>query len=57
MAKSGHPLDVFMSWLEWVRDGKSFTPYNMDSNAVEQAIRDELGDQNWKPVLTILKEN
>ena len=53
MAKFCYPLDQFMSWLEWVRSGKSFTPYNMDSEAVKQAIRDELGDQNWKPKTSI----
>jgi 5-methylcytosine-specific restriction endonuclease McrA len=28
-AKHDHSLDVFMSWLEWVRSGGSFTPYNL----------------------------
>jgi hypothetical protein len=48
MAKSYHSLDEFMSWLEWLRSGKSFTPYNMDLEAVKQAIRDELGDPQWQ---------
>lgn len=49
MAKQDYSLDQFMQWLEWVRSGKSFSPYNMDMEAVKQAIRDELGDQNWAP--------
>lgn len=50
MAKFSHTLDEFMSWLEWLRGGKSFTPYNMDLESVKQAIRDELGDPNWQPI-------
>jgi len=51
-AKHACTLDEFMNWLEWVRSGKSFTPYNMDLETVKIAIRDELGDPNWKPAPT-----
>lgn len=37
-AKHDDDLGVFMDWIEWLRSGKSFTPFNMDVGAVEQAI-------------------
>lgn len=49
MAKQNYSLDEFMEWLEWVRSGKSFTPYNMDCDAIKTAIRNELGDPDWEP--------
>jgi hypothetical protein len=30
-AKWNRPLEEFMHWLEWIRTGGSFTPYNMSS--------------------------
>ena len=29
MAKGSLPLETFMDWLEWLRGGKSFSPYQM----------------------------
>lgn len=37
MAKHSKPLDEFMSWVEWMRSGKSYTPYEMSSIEVAKA--------------------
>ena len=37
-AKATHLLDVYMGWLEWVRSGGSFTPFNMSGEEVSSAI-------------------
>jgi len=46
-AKNAQDLDQFMSWLEWVRGGNSFSPFNMDLTAVREGIRKALGENNW----------
>ena len=36
-AKFVHQLDTFMSWIEWIRSGNSFTPFNMTAEEVANA--------------------
>jgi len=36
LAKHDHTLDVFMSWLEWIKTS-SYTPFNMTPEEVQDA--------------------
>jgi len=38
MAKAYHSLDDFMSWIEWLRSGESYSPLNTDLQAVMEKI-------------------
>lgn len=48
MAKRDYPLEVFLGWLEWVRSGGSFTPYNMTPRQVEDAAYSSRGGNSYR---------
>ena len=33
-AKMDHELDAFMDWIEYLRSGQSYTPFNMDKQSI-----------------------
>ena len=50
-AKFDLPLEQFMGWLDWLRSGNLFTPFDMSQEEVTDAIYREKGGYKEMPKL------